>query len=61
MSFVSYPASTLTELPEAAHEQRRSNQQDERSSGLHDHQRIAREIPADDAPSGLMKAAKARA
>ena len=62
MSFVSYPASTSTELPEAAHEQRRSNQQDERRSGLHDHQRIARETPAaDDASAGLLEAAQPRA
>ena len=56
------PGVDVTELPEAAHEQRRSDQQDERRRGLHDHQRVARQSPAaDDASSGLLKAAQARA
>ena len=56
------PGIDVAELPEAAHEQRRSNQQDEGGRGLHDHQRVARETPAaDDASSGLLEAAQPRA
>ena len=41
--------------------ERRANQEDERRRGLHDHQRIAREIAADDTPAGVLKAAEGRA
>ena len=50
------PGVDVAELPEAAHEQRRSNEQNEGRSGLHDDQRVARETPAtDDASSGLLE------